>query len=295
VSMPTLLIPTVFPPRFTNYPYRLMQDRRGSESGRRDVRRERRTFRIGSPVLGGTQPGHRMTGEHLSFSANPRRIGALGSCMIGGGRPVHLSLNRWFSRLLHSNEAPTTGRRSRQLEHGMVRTVGRSPFLLPKSRTGMGAAAPPAGSYLFPEAPEPRSRAFDAGGSRHGEMTSQGTADGRFTRAIQQRNLFAAEMPLVRPVSVLSGGRKRQSTSSSRLRAGRSRRPMTRTPTLSVQVLTKSLSVASKWLAPFQELRLDSGWGRGSGIRGEEGLTSAREGGGGGWERGLSLPVAHWR
>jgi hypothetical protein len=59
----------------------------------------------GSPLLGGTRPGRRMTGEHLSsLSASPRRIGALGDSMIVSGRPVHLSLNRWFTRTLHSDE-----------------------------------------------------------------------------------------------------------------------------------------------------------------------------------------------
>jgi hypothetical protein len=46
-----------------------------------------------------------MTGEHLSsLSASPRRIGALGDSMIVNGAPVHPSLNRWFTRMVHSDE-----------------------------------------------------------------------------------------------------------------------------------------------------------------------------------------------
>ena len=46
-----------------------------------------------------------MTGEHLSsLSASPRRIGALGDSMIVSDGPVHLSLNRWFTRTVHSDE-----------------------------------------------------------------------------------------------------------------------------------------------------------------------------------------------
>jgi hypothetical protein len=66
-------------------------------------------------------------------------------------RQLHQSPNRWFTRTVHSNEAPTPAPTSRQLMNRMARTVGRSPSLLPKSRTGVGAAASPAGSYLLSE------------------------------------------------------------------------------------------------------------------------------------------------
>jgi hypothetical protein len=45
-----------------------------------------------------------MTGEHRLLSASPRRIGALGSTIIASNSSLHLSLNRWFSRPVHSDE-----------------------------------------------------------------------------------------------------------------------------------------------------------------------------------------------
>jgi hypothetical protein len=66
----------------------------------------------GARLPAGTRPGRRTIGEHLlRLTAGPRRIGAPGSSMIVGARRLHLSLNRWFSRSVHSDEArlPATG------------------------------------------------------------------------------------------------------------------------------------------------------------------------------------------
>jgi DNA-binding CsgD family transcriptional regulator len=65
--------------------------------------------------------------------------------MIVSGSLVHLSLNRWFTRSVHSNESPVHLVNDRQLTHGNGRDGGPQPvFPSPKSRTSVGAAAPPA-------------------------------------------------------------------------------------------------------------------------------------------------------
>ena len=110
VSGPTSPHPCISgsPPRFTTY---LIPGARppvsADESGSvGTVRLEKANPSAwGSPLLGGTRPGRRMTGEHRGpLSASPRRIGALGSSMIVSSGPVHRSLNRWFTRTLHSDE-----------------------------------------------------------------------------------------------------------------------------------------------------------------------------------------------
>jgi len=53
------------------------------------------------------QPPNR--GAPFPADASPRRIGAPVGPMIGGRGRLHPSLNRWFTRTVHSNEALDTG------------------------------------------------------------------------------------------------------------------------------------------------------------------------------------------
>ena len=98
-----------FPAPLHHSSHPLVQDRpcQLTSPARWDLRNEKRRtlphgVRLFLPVL---DPIRRMTGEHLlPFSASPRRIGALGNSIIVGGGPVHRSLNRWFTRPVHSDE-----------------------------------------------------------------------------------------------------------------------------------------------------------------------------------------------
>jgi len=54
-----------------------------------------------------TRPPHGRGARGLS-SASPRRIGAPSRAIIVADRRVDLSLKRWFTIQVHSNEAPTT-------------------------------------------------------------------------------------------------------------------------------------------------------------------------------------------
>ena len=142
------------PPRFTTY---LIPGARppvsAHESGSLGFAlRKGEPFRMGFASLGGTRPGRRMTGEHLSsLSASPRRIGALGD-LNDRQRRAGSSITE---PVVHSNGSLGRGLRlhpveDRHLTHGNGGTVGRSPsFLLRRAGRVWEPQPRPPGSSLY--------------------------------------------------------------------------------------------------------------------------------------------------
>jgi hypothetical protein len=120
--------------------------------------------------------------KHLVFlSRSPRRIGALGSSIIGQEAGVHRSLSRWFTRSVHSDEAPD-GAPAADTSR-TEGTVGRSPFSLFEEAGGFGSRSLTRRLFTSLE------------GTRYVAAVTLTPSRARTTASRRSRSVFAWESP----------------------------------------------------------------------------------------------------